>query len=372
MSDSRVCRDIVRESLQLRFPRHVSSRPLAAAASHAQLSTGYEPGPPPDSPRLPSARIELPTTTEWRFPRKPSGFGSPREPLRRAEPRHACSGACGSVRANARQNPRLHLGRVHEQAPPRPCSSLPSPGPPTTSGSSMSLSPQESSPTLRASLRRCRKRRSKGAMSADGGYRFSSRAGVGALARRTYPRAVPPSRSGSRRVPQGERGHGRGRTILCSSVPHRPPSESVIDSIDPVDLARTPAQDVPKERVSGFGRVLGSERSLDLKPVIVVQVLLPFVGQSHQEPVLDFLALRQRAGLSRSLLNFGWRTPGLLYEVIYVTPRQQPRRRAEPARPGHRPGAADRGSPGPAGSASPPPPARSPPSVESSGHHASA
>ena len=163
-----------------------------------------------------------------------------------------------------------------------------------------------------------------------------------------------------------------GRTILCSSVPHRPPSESVIDSIDPVDLARTPAQDVPKERVSGFGRVLGSERSLDLKPVIVVQVLLPFVGQSHQEPVLDFLALRQRAGLSRSLLNFGWRTPGLLYEVIYVTPRQQPRRRAEPARPGHRPGAADRGSPGPAGSASPPPPARSPPSVESSGHHASA
>ena len=77
-------------------------------------------------------------------------------------------------------------------------------------------------------------------------------------------------------------------------------------------------------------------------------------------------------GLSRSLLNFGWRTPGLLYEVIYVTPRQQPRRRAEPARPGHRPGAADRGSPGPAESASPPPPARSPPSVESSGHHASA
>ena len=84
------------------------------------------------------------------------------------------------------------------------------------------------------------------------------------------------------------------------------------------------------------------------------------------------VAARTEGGLSRSLLNFGWRTPGLLYEVIYVTPRQQPRRRAEPARPGHRPGAADRGSPGPAGSASPPPPARSPPSVESSGHHASA
>ena len=77
-------------------------------------------------------------------------------------------------------------------------------------------------------------------------------------------------------------------------------------------------------------------------------------------------------GLSRSLLNFRWRTPCLLYEVVYVTPRRQPRRRAEPARPGHRPGAADRGSPGPAGSASPPPPARSPPSVESSGRRATA
>ena len=91
-----------------------------------------------------------------------------------------------------------------------------------------------------------------------------------------------------------------------------------------------------------------------------------------QDPKMDEPWCLVARGLSRSLLNFGWRTPGLLYEVIYVTPRQQPRRRAEPARPGHRPGAADRGSPGPAGSASPPPPARSPPSVESSGHHASA
>ena len=77
-------------------------------------------------------------------------------------------------------------------------------------------------------------------------------------------------------------------------------------------------------------------------------------------------------GLSRSLLNFRWRTPCLLYEVVYVTPRRQPRRRAEPARPGRRPSAADHGSPEPAGSASRPPPARSPPSVESSGRRATA
>ena len=56
----------------------------------------------------------------------------------------------------------------------------------------------------------------------------------------------------------------------------------------------------------------------------------------------------------------------------HITPRQQPCRQAEPARPAHRPGAAYHGSPGPAGSASPPRPARSPPSVESSDHRASA
>ena len=106
-------------------------------------------------------------------------------------------------------------------------------------------------------------------------------------------------------------------------------------------------------------------------PLPAVQIPLAVVEALEAEAAQRrFLGVAE--GLSRSLLNFGWRTPGLLYEVIYVTPRQQPRRRAEPARPGHRPGAADRGSPGPAGSASPPPPARSPPSVESSGHHASA
>ncbi len=62
---------------------------------------------------------------------------------------------------------------------------------------------------------------------------------------------------------------------------------------------------------------------------------------AFQMPCSPVIIAGYRRGLSRSLLNFGWRTPGLLYEVIYVTPRQQPRRRAEPARPGHRPGAAD-------------------------------
>ena len=68
-------------------------------------------------------------------------------------------------------------------------------------------------------------------------------------------------------------------------------------------------------------------------------------------------------------LNFGWRTPGLLRSHRYATSATT---RRQPARPGHRRCCRSRLSPGPAGSASPPPPARSPPSVESSGHHASA
>ena len=67
-----------------------------------------------------------------------------------------------------------------------------------------------------------------------------------------------------------------------------------------------------------------------------------------------------------------WRTPCFRTEVVYFTPRQQPHRRAGPARPRRRPGSAGRGSPAPAGSAAPPPPARSPPSVESSGRRATA
>ena len=82
-------------------------------------------------------------------------------------------------------------------------------------------------------------------------------------------------------------------------------------------------------------------------------------------------------GAARGIVPFvvelrEWRTPCFRTEVVYFTPRQQPHRRAGPARPRRRPGSAGRGSPAPAGSAAPPPPARSPPSVESSGRRATA
>ena len=77
------------------------------------------------------------------------------------------------------------------------------------------------------------------------------------------------------------------------SLLHRPTSKSVVDSLDSVEFAGTPSQDVPKERVGRFGRVIGSQRALDLHPVVLVQVLLSLVGQAHEEPVLDFFALRQ-------------------------------------------------------------------------------
>ena len=127
--------------------------------------------------------------------------------------------------------------------------------------------------------------------------------------------------------------------------------------------------DLCREIAAKLGYVYGSASCATARAPSSLTLTRPS-ETGRRTPALTWADLTP--GLSRSLLNFGWRTPGLLYEVIYVTPRQQPRRRAEPARPGHRPGAADRGSPGPAGSASPPPPARSPPSVESSGHHASA
>ena len=75
-------------------------------------------------------------------------------------------------------------------------------------------------------------------------------------------------------------------------------------------------------------------------------------------------------GVSRSLLNFA--SGRLPVSSANVTPLQQLRRRAGPARRGRPPGTSGRGSPGPAEIAVPPPPARSPPSVESSDRHATA
>ena len=78
----------------------------------------------------------------------------------------------------------------------------------------------------------------------------------------------------------------------------------------------------------------------------------------------------QVGGVSRSLLNFA--SGRLPVSSANVTPLQQLRRRAGPARRGRPPGTSGRGSPGPAEIAVPPPPARSPPSVESSDRHATA
>ena len=66
----------------------------------------------------------------------------------------------------------------------------------------------------------------------------------------------------------------KGRAILRVSLLHCPTSQSIVDSLDSRGLARTPAQDVPEERVGRLGRVLGSQRAFDLHPVVLVQVLL--------------------------------------------------------------------------------------------------
>ena len=64
-----------------------------------------------------------------------------------------------------------------------------------------------------------------------------------------------------------------------------------MDSVEPVDLPSAPAQEVPEEKVGRFRGVLRTECSLERKPVVLVKILLFIVGQSHEEPVLDFLAL---------------------------------------------------------------------------------
>ena len=88
------------------------------------------------------------------------------------------------------------------------------------------------------------------------------------------------------------------------------------------------------------------------------------------EAPVDFADQSLGGGVSRSLLNFA--SGRLPVSSANVTPLQQLRRRAGPARRGRPPGTSGRGSPGPAEIAVPPPPARSPPSVESSDRHATA
>ncbi|MDE0191076.1 MAG: hypothetical protein OXQ90_06935 [Gammaproteobacteria bacterium] len=86
-----------------------------------------------------------------------------------------------------------------------------------------------------------------------------------------------------------------GRTILRESLPDRPTTQSVIDPVDAMEVAGTPAKNVPKEHVDGFGCVFGSKCSLYFKPVVVMQLLLLFVRKPHQQPILDLLTLGERA-----------------------------------------------------------------------------
>ena len=51
---------------------------------------------------------------------------------------------------------------------------------------------------------------------------------------------------------------------------------------------------ISEEGVGGFCRVLGAERAFDLKPMIVVQVLLLGIREAHEQQILDLLALGER------------------------------------------------------------------------------
>jgi len=67
-----------------------------------------------------------------------------------------------------------------------------------------------------------------------------------------------------------------------------------VDPLDPEILAGLPAEEVPQEEVHRLRVAFDSELSLDHDPVVVVEVLLLLIGQTHEQPVLDLLALGQR------------------------------------------------------------------------------
>ena len=76
---------------------------------------------------------------------------------------------------------------------------------------------------------------------------------------------------------------------------HCPSTKSIIDAVDAMKIPGPPTQEVPQEDVSRPGGVFGAEQTFNREPVIVMQLLLFFISQSHQEPILDLLALGQRA-----------------------------------------------------------------------------
>ena len=121
---------------------------------------------------------------------------------------------------------------------------------------------------------------------------------------------------------------------------------------------------------AGFSHIFASRAMIQHHTVSLKEV-------NYQIPLYLYPGVGKADGSLFGIVPFvvelrEWRTPCFRTEVVYFTPRQQPHRRAGPARPRRRPGSAGRGSPAPAGSAAPPPPARSPPSVESSGRRATA
>lgn len=76
---------------------------------------------------------------------------------------------------------------------------------------------------------------------------------------------------------------------------HCPSTKSIVDAIDAMKIPGPPTKEVPQEDVSRTGGVFGAEQTFNREPVIVMQLLLLFISQSHQEPILDLLALGQRA-----------------------------------------------------------------------------
>ena len=78
------------------------------------------------------------------------------------------------------------------------------------------------------------------------------------------------------------------------SVLDEPAAKVLEDAIDPDQLAGSPPKKVSKEDVRRLATVFGAERALHDQPVVVVEILLFRVVKTHEQPVLDFLALGER------------------------------------------------------------------------------
>ena len=78
------------------------------------------------------------------------------------------------------------------------------------------------------------------------------------------------------------------------------------------------------------GRILGVKPALDLQPVLVVKILLLGVRQSHEQPVLDLLALGERAsGRVQALENLLWVLVSVEADAHYAEPLESPQQTGE-------------------------------------------